>query len=104
MEEKVYQKHEEKLQEMRKRFKLCRRRARILWALWAIASVTVLYFLFAEDKFNLFLALTVFDMLLSLTLLSFSLKQWNQQEAKQEEQIIEQAPVGRVKVSLFDEE
>ncbi len=111
MDERAMKKHEEKLAEMRKQFKACRRRSRLWWVIWAIVSEAALYLVFAQDvfdlfmdeKFNIFIALTIFNMMLSLTILSFQLKQWNQQEAKQEQLIIEQAPVGSVRISRFDD-
>lgn len=96
--QKAQAEFEEKMAAMHKRYKKIRWRIRLIWLIYTAVSLTLLILFLMPRNIVIFWAAVFLSFTGSVVLMSFRLKLWQQQEKKQEELLIEQAPVGRIRL------
>ena len=101
MDEAKWQEYQQKRAELHTRFNRLRWKTRIWWALYNMAADTLLFTLVAEHtSYPLALALCLASTIFSTMLMHNKNKKWVAIEQKLEQEMMEKAPVGKIR--LYD--
>lgn len=99
MDEKKWQEYQDKLAEVRARFAKQRWKSRFWWGLYNVVVDVLLFAVVAGyTSVPLCLALCLASTILSTMELHMVNKKWVALQLKQEQEIMEKAPVGRIRL------
>lgn len=96
MEEKVAT-HTEKLQELGKRFKLLKFKTVLFWILYNAAVDITAYLVLHGSNIEIMVCVMVISTIISTMVMINSLNKWDKLKAEQEAQLLEKAPLSRLK-------
>ncbi len=96
--EKAQAEYEAKLAALHKNYKKLRWGVRLVWLIYFIISMGLLIYFLYDRNIGVFWVAVLINGMGSIVMMSYFLKLWQQQEQKQEQQLIEQAPIGKIRL------